>query len=80
MLSLCLTMHALCFSVRVNGAWSPWTAWSTCSVTCGGGQQQRTRRCDNPAPRNGGAGCSGRPAESRTCNSGTCSGKLKVII
>ncbi|KAK2180840.1 hypothetical protein NP493_423g02026 [Ridgeia piscesae] len=64
----------------VDGDWSPWTAWSTCSVTCGGGQQQRTRRCDNPAPRNGGVDCRGKHAESQTCNSDICPGRPNRLL
>ena len=43
----------------VNGNWSPWSTWSSCSATCGGGKRTRTRTCTNPAPANGGKDCEG---------------------
>lgn len=45
-----------------------WSAWSTCSATCGGGTQTRT--CTNPVPANGGASCSGVTLQS--CNTQSC--------
>jgi hypothetical protein len=56
----------------VDGGWSTWSAWSICSVTCGGGTQTRTRVCNNPAPSNGGATCSGSASESQVCSTQAC--------
>lgn len=50
---------------RIDGGWS---AWSACSVSCGGGVQTRT--CDNPAPANGGAACVG--PNTQACNTTAC--------
>ncbi|CAH1780742.1 unnamed protein product, partial [Owenia fusiformis] len=41
----------------VNGAPGPWTAWGQCSTTCGDGEKNRTRECNNPAPAYGGDAC-----------------------
>ena len=60
-------------NISVNGKWGAWSTWGTCSKTCGGGTQSRTRLCDNPAPANGGAACTGNATASQTCNSLTCS-------
>jgi hypothetical protein len=48
-----------------NGGWS---AWSTCSASCGGGTQTRT--CTNPTPESGGANCVG--SSSQSCNTQSC--------
>lgn len=53
----------------INGGYTDWSNWTTCSSTCGEGTQVRTRSCTNPAPENGGNYCSGSPIEARSCNS-----------
>ncbi|XP_061184990.1 SCO-spondin-like [Saccostrea echinata] len=56
----------------IDGGFTDWSAWDTCSVTCGGGSQGRTRTCTNPAPQYGGADCSGDRKESQACNEQNC--------
>ncbi|KAJ6662582.1 hypothetical protein lerEdw1_011719 [Lerista edwardsae] len=46
--------------VAVDGKWSCWTSWSANS----GGQQTRSRECNNPSPQNGGQTCSGLNTET----------------
>ena len=53
----------------VNGGWGPWTPWSSCGKYC---RQRRSRRCDNPAPVNGGQACVGHDKDSTACNGGDC--------
>ncbi|XP_062621326.1 A disintegrin and metalloproteinase with thrombospondin motifs adt-1-like [Saccostrea cucullata] len=56
----------------VNGGWSLWSPWSTCSATCGSVLQSRLRFCDNPPPSNGGNMCTGSAQESEVCNLPHC--------
>ena len=60
----------------VDGNWSEWNDWATCSVTCGGGVQNRSRTCTNPPPAFGGEPCQGESDETRTCNEDPCPGKV----
>ena len=52
--------------------WKRWSGWSTCSVTCGGGKETRSRG-KTPA-QYGGAPCVGSGTESRDCNTKPCPG------
>ncbi|XP_056594756.1 SCO-spondin [Triplophysa dalaica] len=48
-----------------SGPWFDWSAWSVCSVSCGGGSQRRSRVCRTPP-------CSGMKRQSKTCNTQVC--------
>lgn len=58
----------------VDGNYSPWSKFSTCTRTCATGTMKRTRNCSNPAPQFNGKNCSlqGPPIETRNCNSFPC--------
>lgn len=55
-------------TVVVHGGWSEWSAWDTCSTSCGQGLKYRRRSCNNPVPANGGNPCVGEYKESVTCS------------
>ena len=42
----------------INGRYSPWSVWSSCTTTCGNGTKSRNRTCSNPVPLFGGNNCS----------------------
>ncbi|KAF3840355.1 hypothetical protein F7725_019072 [Dissostichus mawsoni] len=54
----------------VDGKWQPWSLWSGCSKTCGGGSQQRNRICYGPFFE--GQSCPGEREEVRHCNEKRC--------
>ena len=61
----------------VHGSWGPWSLYSSsCSVTCGTGDQTRSRTCTNPAPQNGGDQCVGSATESQPCEREPCAREL----
>ena len=64
------------FCLVVNGAYSPWSDWTPCTVTCGGGESMRTRQCTNPSPEFGGKDCSslGKSTEIMKCKNDPCAG------
>ena len=64
----------------VDGRWSGWSAWSPCSVTCGNGRQERTRRCDTPVPEYGGKFCDGPAKEYHNCEEDDCPGNFTVTV
>ena len=69
----------------VDGVWADWPEWglSDCSVTCGGGDQSRTRLCNNPPPQHGGADCTAdgtTDTETQACNDNPCPSKSNTIL
>ncbi|XP_056379622.1 hemicentin-1 isoform X2 [Hyla sarda] len=56
----------------VDGKWSAWGSWTSCSLSCGGGLRQRFRECSNPAPKYGGHQCEGLEYENEFCNADLC--------
>ena len=64
----------------VDGMWSEWSEFGDCSVTCGGGTQERTRTCTNPAPEFGGDDCVGDSLETQDCGTNPCPSELHVLL
>ena len=60
-----------------HGNWGTWSAYSTCSASCGAGSQRRSRKCNNPAPSNGGRYCSGLGNQYKKCNTRSCSARRR---
>ncbi|XP_068426648.1 adhesion G protein-coupled receptor B1 isoform X6 [Clinocottus analis] len=54
----------------VDGKWQPWSLWTGCTKTCGGGSQQRNRICYGPFFE--GLACPGEREEVRGCNEKRC--------
>uniref|UniRef100_UPI00398F1070 A disintegrin and metalloproteinase with thrombospondin motifs 13 n=1 Tax=Pristiophorus japonicus TaxID=55135 RepID=UPI00398F1070 len=70
----CMSLGDLEVIGVVHGAWSNWTAYSSCSRSCGGGVTRRHRHCNNPRPAFGGRKCEGADMEAKMCNVQPCQG------
>ncbi|XP_069129224.1 properdin-like [Argopecten irradians] len=55
----------------IDGQWSQWNDWSSCSVSCENGTRKRSRLCNNPAPAYNGIFCRGDQYDSEHCTYGT---------
>ena len=63
------------FFMTVNGIWSLWIDFTSCTKSCGGGIKSSQRICNNPAPKNEGIECEGATKiDNKTCNSQKCPG------
>ncbi|XP_056628956.1 hemicentin-1 isoform X2 [Triplophysa dalaica] len=67
--------RTISLKVQVPGGYSNWEEWGPCSVTCGQGNQERIRFCNNPPPANGGPSCEGVNVDSRKCQVSLCPGE-----
>ncbi|MEQ2178985.1 hypothetical protein GOODEAATRI_019821 [Goodea atripinnis] len=52
----------------VDGNWGPWSAFTSCPVTCGVALQVSERKCNNPAPNHGGRPCPGDGRQTKLCS------------
>lgn len=67
------TQNSWCYTgvtCPIHGGWTEWTAWSSCSVTCGPGLSTRTRACTNPTPEFNGEDCGGMAEQNDWCFGG----------
>jgi len=82
MSSLFCEIHDCCLLLNaVPGLWTPWSPWSLCTVTCGGGMRNRNRTCDTQSFGNLTAPCEGETDEENNCHTFECLplGKLQNI-
>ena len=58
----------------IDGGFSDWSEFTTCTKSCASGTQVRNRTCTNPTPEHGGLNCSrfGPDYEFRICNDFPC--------
>ena len=63
---------SLLFSLLVDGGFTDWSEWTSCSQTCGTGSQIRFRTCSNPIPQHGGMDCDGTMTEVQSCKLSDC--------
>ena len=57
----------------VDCTWSPFSNWTECSMTCGGGQRMTSRTISQPALY-GGKNCIGDAFKTEKCNTKPCPG------
>ncbi|XP_008583107.1 PREDICTED: SCO-spondin, partial [Galeopterus variegatus] len=76
----CTPEGVICEDIEcaVPGAWTVWSPWSDCPVSCGGGNQVRTRACLAPAPRHGEPPCQGPNTQTQRCELQPCLGLLEA--
>ena len=71
----CLTgalIHVYIVVLAVDGFWSRWGSWSSCSTTCDPGIRMRIRGCGSPPPSHGGAYCDGQSTLAEVCMEEEC--------
>ncbi|RUS87810.1 hypothetical protein EGW08_004409 [Elysia chlorotica] len=56
----------------IPGDWYPWTEWTRCTATCGGGTKYRERECDTQSYGNLTAPCEGPANETVPCHTFDC--------
>ena len=78
-ITMLLVSNVFCFQYSVDGGWTLWGNWSSCSVSCGIGSKTRKRTCSNPVPNNGGIKCLGNNTQVHSCFDRACPGIVSVF-
>ncbi|XP_029194210.2 thrombospondin-1-like isoform X1 [Acropora millepora] len=73
-LKLCKIKHC-----PVDGSFSSWSKWSSCSQNCGQGMKHRHRYCDSPKPSNGGQECRGAHKQAKPCYGRHCKEQDSIV-
>ena len=66
-----IEVYVLDSTIYFFSVFLPWSEWSSCSLTCGSGEQTRTRTCDQNCDDVQNDDLS----ETQSCNNGDCPGK-----
>ena len=66
--------------MTVDGKWSQWSPVGDCSVTCGKGLQEWTRKCNSPPPSGEGSECIGQSSQTKECQEQPCPGNFTKLI
>ena len=69
----CLYAILILRIILVDCEWDDFGEWTSCSKTCGGGQQSRSRAIKVEAE-NGGKECTGSVTDTKLCNTQECIG------
>ena len=72
-------MLLIVFSLLVDCVWRDWSIWSTCSQSCGPGNQASNRTTLIDALY-GGENCTGSTDETKKCNVKPCPGNFEYIL
>ena len=69
-----MTQYLISLSYLVNCQWGGWSQYSTCSKSCGGGTQAKSR--SKTVKEKYGGKCSNTYKETRACNTQNCPGNF----
>jgi hypothetical protein len=58
--------------INVDGGWSDWEEWGSCSTTCDEGVSLRYRSCNSPVKAYGGRDCQGQMIQRKKCQISKC--------
>ena len=64
----------------MDGVWSSWESWNSCTVSCGGGIKERTRICMYIRDAPQGKDCGEDSHENKTCGVAECPGEFFIYF